>query len=117
MDYKKFIKNNFLNQTIGSYSDNFCNANYQKVEKEFSNCLVWFVPRKVVTSNRQTIHTIFDHIDSLKKKNGLIEKDEIYILVKQYYSEVKHQNVTDEQISQMKMSTIVDVLGYIIDHL
>ena len=133
MDYTFIVKNSFLKHTIGSFTDELGNADIKKVENVMRANLSWYVPKSIVKDNKKIIQSVFDNIDGrtlnkeelkqkkatipLVREDNIIEKAEIYQLVKDYYACVHNVSLKDEDISKMKISKLLDIIAEMVKFL
>ena len=128
MDYTLYIKNALLKQSIGSYMEKLGKISYTDAEKIAVESLQWYVPKKIIKKKTPLMYTIFKYIDGItvnrgegqeaeekaryrtNRKDGYVDKEEIYQLIKDYYRYVLKSPVSNEEISEMKMTKLLDVL-------
>jgi len=127
MEYILFIKYSLLKQNIGTFTDNLGNADIKKIESTVVDNLRWGKLKDALKEedNRKIMVSIFNEIDGrtlnkedlrnkkttvpLKKRDGIIEKAEIYQLVKDYYQYEERIKLSDEDVSKMKMPKLLDI--------
>ena len=123
MDYTIFIKNRFLNTSIGEFSQTFDKTDYKGFERIVTRNTVLGMGKIALTVCRKNVKSVFDKVDGipLKKDNsttpviredGYVDKDEMYQLIKDSYKDVIGDKITDDQVSKM---TIRDAIDLIID--
>ena len=130
MNYEIFVKNDFLNQTVGQFSSNMGLLSFNDVKNLILKNTSWYINKKAVNSffekNNTRIYNIFSEIDGrtlnrdaildkkeiipLKRRDGYIEKQEIYQFIKDYYRCEKNIRLTDEEVSKMKLDTLLDII-------
>ena len=123
MDYTLFIKNNFLNTTIGDFSKNFDKTNYKGFERIVTKNTILGMGKVALVVCRKNVKSVFDKVDGIPlqrgnntlpevRDDGFVDKDEMYQLIKDSYKDVVGDKITDEQVSKM---TIKDAIDLVID--
>ena len=106
---KKFVKNSFLNKPLGEFTQELGNANFNKVMNVIKTNKSIYTPNKAIKHYTPEIYTVFRVVGNSITKDNKIDRAEIYNFVKGYYNKVKHQNLTDEQISNLKIADLLDI--------
>ena len=137
MGFDIFIKNEFLNQSIGQFTDRMGMMSKDDVCDVIVKNKSWYVSksvmRKALAANDDKVSSIFKKIDGrvlnrdaifdgkesveVRRADNLVEKQEIYQLVKDYYREKKDVRLTDEEVSKMKMSEFIEIISKMYDSL
>lgn len=131
MDYRLYIKNSFLKQTIGSFTAKNDNMSCEAVQKIAEDNVSWYVPKGFVRKNSKVIQSIFNQVDGrtlnredilsgktktpVVHQDGKVERAEIFQLVKDYYRCEKGQNVSEHEISNMNITKLLDIFMVMID--
>ena len=137
MGFDIFIKNEFLNQSIGQFTDkmgmmskvDICNVIVQNKSWYVSKSVM----RKALANNEDKVSSIFKKIDGrvlnsdaildgretteVRRADDLLEKQEIFQLVKDYYRQEKNVRLSDEEVSKMKMSEFIEIISKMYDSL
>lgn len=107
---KQFIKNDFLNQSLETFGDKVDKADYKKAMKMINDNMMWYTPRKVVNKYHDNIGIFFEAIGNCVYKNNLVDKEEVFAFVRDYYYVIKKQNISDSQIGKMKVADLLDLI-------
>ena len=121
MDYTIFIKNRFLNTSIGEFSQTFDKTDYKGFERIVTRNTVLGMGKIALKVCRKNVKSVFDKVDGipLKKDNsatpviredGYVDKDEMYQLIKDSYQEVTGQKITNTQISKLTIKEAIDLV-------
>ncbi len=126
MDFDIYVKNKFLNKTMGEFTSEYKYATYNDIENIIMNNKSWYVPNSFIKKGRPIIESIFNSIDGrvlnkdqlrkkltttpVRHKDNLIEKAEIYQLIKDYFHCEKSIDLTNEQVSKLKIKDFLDII-------
>ena len=137
MGFDIYIKKEFLNQPI----EQFTNSAGLLSKKDVCDIILanksWYVPKsimkKALKENDDKVTSIFNKIDGrilnndaildgketveIRRTDNLVEKQEIYQLIKDYYRENKEIRLSNEEVSKMKMSELIDIISKIYENL
>ena len=137
MGFDIYIKKEFLNQSIGQFTDRNNKLSKKDVCDIILNNKSWYIPkgimRKALKNNDEKVTSIFRKIDGrvlnrdaildgketneVRRLDNLVEKQEVYQLVKDYYREEKGIRISDEDVAKMKMYQLIDIITKIYDEL
>ena len=118
MDLRFFFKNRFLKQSFGDFAQRLDNSDYQTFKSLLANNSSWYVPTSLFNKEDKIIHKLFDSIDGsdmsggvfeYKERNSKLEEKELYDWVKYTYKQVKGKDLTDKELSNMKMSEFMRI--------
>lgn len=107
---KPFIKKSFLNQSVSAFSENLGNADFNKVMSVIKNNKTILMPSKLLNNNKDAIYSVFDAISNSITQDNRVDKNEIYDFIRGYYNKVKKQEISDEQISKLRVLDLLDIL-------
>lgn len=121
MDYSIFIKNKFLNRTVGDFSSDFEKVDYKEFEHIVSKNTVLGMGKIAMKICRGSVKSVFDSVDGipinqgngtpvLMRKDGFVDKDEMYQLLKESYKSVKGEDITEEEISKLSVKQAIDLV-------
>ncbi len=120
MDYTFFIKNRFLNSSVGDFTNDFEKTDYKGFEKIVSKNTIWGMGKIAIKVCRKEVQSIFGKIDGIElkdtqnpteiRKDGYVDKDELYQLIKTSYEDTKGEKINDEKISKMTIREAVDII-------
>lgn len=125
MDFRLFFKNRFLRTTFGDFANFIENADYSQFKNTLKTNRSWYVPASLFNTQDKTIRKLFDTIDGSGfgkdaggnpvnnhsgDKNEKLEINEIYDWIKYNYRVYKGSDISDEELSKMKMS---DFMNYV----
>ena len=113
---KRFIKNDFLNQSLETFGNKVDKADYKKAVKMINDNMMWYTPKKVVNKYQDNITIFFDAIGNCIYKNNLVDKEEVFAFVRDYYKVIKKQDISDSQIGKMKVSDLLDLIVIWLKH-
>ena len=129
MDFRLFFKNKFLRKTFGEFANSLDNSDYSKFKQTLKDNRSWYIPASLFNTQDKTIKKLFDTIDGsgLGKdssgnlinnhsgsKNQRLEIQEMYDWIKYNYKLYKGSEISDEELSKMKMS---EFMNYVEDFL
>lgn len=106
---KPFLKKSFLNQSISTFSDNLGNADINKVMSIIQENKTKLLPSKLITKNKKQICSVFNVVGNSITRDNHVSKEELYKFIKGYYKRVKGQDVTDEQIDNLRVFDMIDI--------
>lgn len=121
MDYTLFIKNKFLNTSVGEFSQTFDKTDYKGFERIVTRNTVLGMGKIALKICRKNVKSVFDKVDGipLQKRNdtppvirddGYVDRDEMYQLIKDSYKDVVGNKITDEQVSKMSIKDAIDLI-------
>ncbi len=126
MDYNLFIKNKFLNQSMGDFSTTYNKVDYSGLEKMVSKNTIFGMGKVAMRICRKNVKSVFDSIDGLPlnqdaynsgkdaflltRKDGYVDRDELYQLIKDSFKLVNGKEITDEEISKMTVREAIDLV-------
>lgn len=121
MDYSIFIKNKFLNRTVGDFSSDFEKVDYKEFEHIVSKNTVLGMGKIAMKICRGSVKSVFYSVDGipinqgngtpvLMRKDGFVDKDEMYQLLKESYKSVKGEDITEEEISKLSVKQAIDLV-------
>ena len=136
MGFDIYIKKEFLNQSIGQFTDRNKMLSKKDVCDIILNNKSWYIPkgimRKALKDNDEKVTSIFRKIDGrvlnrdaildgketneIRREDNLVEKQEVFQLVKDYYRQ-KGIRLSDEEVANMKMHQLIDIITKIYDEL
>ena len=136
MGFDIYIKKEFLNQSIGQFTDRNNMLSKKDVCDIILNNKSWYVPkgimRKALKDNDDKVTSVFRKIDGrvlnrdaildgketteIRREDNLVEKQEVFQLVKDYYRQ-KGIRLSDEEVANMKMYQLIDIITKIYDEL
>lgn len=104
-----FIKNSFLNQSVANFSNELGNADFNQVMATIKKNKTALLPQKMLRKCRKKIYSVFNAVGNSITRDNRVDKTEIYEFVKGYYSSVKNENITNEQIDNMRFKDLLDI--------
>jgi hypothetical protein len=121
MDYTIFIKNRFLNTSIGEFSQTFDKTDYKGFERIVTRNTVLGMGKIALKICRKNVKSVFDKVDGIPLNNdnstittiredGYVDRDEMYQLIKNSYQEVTGQKITKTQISKLTIREAIDLI-------
>ena len=126
MDFRLFFKNKFLRTTFGDFVNTLDNGDYSTFKRTLVKNSSWYVPASLFNKEDKIIQKLFNSIDGSSlnngnsdsfeygEKNSKIESQELYDWVRYNYKQFKGKDITDEELSNMKMSEFME---YVVDFL
>ncbi len=125
MDYNFAIKKEFLNQTIGEFASKMGKLDLAGVTKVVRDNTTWYVPSNIINRNTDKINSLFNLIDGrvlngddivsgktktkIRRRDGLIEKQELLQFVKDYFRVEKGKIYSDQVVSGMNIAVLIDI--------
>jgi hypothetical protein len=119
MDYTIFVKNKFLNTTIGDFAKDFDKTDYKGFENIVTENTVFGLGKIAVKVCRKNVKSVFESVDGLPvmqndssvvKKDGYVDKNEMFQLLKNSYLGVNGKEISEEEISKMTVRQAVDLV-------
>ncbi len=121
MDYTLFIKNKFLNQSVNSFAQSFDRVDYKGFEKIVSRNTVLGMGKIATKVCRKSVKSVFESVDGLPlqgsannipqvRKDGFVDRDEMYQLIKNSYETVHGKKITEEELSKMTVKDAIDLV-------
>ena len=120
MDYSLFIKDKFLNQSIGNFSSDFEKTNYKGFENIVTQNSIMGMAKIALIVCRKNVKSVFDKVDgiplkqsgnySITRKDGYVDKDEMFQLIKDSYKYINKKEITNEEVSNMTVKQAVDLV-------
>ena len=115
-----FIKKSFLNQSMGDFSNNFDKTDYRGFEQIVKDNCIWGMGKLAVKVCRGSVKSVFETVDGIPvynqstngviKKDGYVDKDEMFQLIKDSYKTVKGKNISDEELPKMSVKDAIDLV-------
>ncbi len=123
MDFRFFFKNKFLRKTFGEFAASLENADYNKFKQTLKDNSSWYVPGIIFKTKDKIIQGLFDKIDGCGlgrdlngnlinnhsgNANNILELKEMYDWIKYNYKLYKGKEISDDELSKMKMSQFME---------
>ena len=123
MDFRFFFRNKFLRKTFGEFANSLNNSDYTKFKQTLKDNRSWYIPGSLFNTQDKIIKNLFDTIDGsgLGKdeagnlinnhsgnKNDRLELKEMYDWIKYNYKIYMGKEISDEDLSNMKMSQFME---------
>lgn len=123
MDFRFLFRNKFLRKTFGEFANSLNNSDYTKFKKTLKDNRSWYILSSLFEIHDKTIRNLFNAIDGsgLGKdeagnlinnhsgsKNERLELEEMYDWIKYNYKIYKGEEISDEELSKMKMSQFME---------
>ena len=118
MDYTIFVKNKFLSTTIGDFSKDLDKTDYKGFEKIVTRNTIFGMGKVALAICRKSTKSVFYEVDGMpvkqgdtfvSRKDGYVDKDEMYQLIRNSYELVNGEKITNEQISKLTIKEAVDI--------
>ena len=121
MDYTFFIKKKFLNQPVNTFAQSFDKLDYRGFEKIVTRNTVLGMGAVAVKVCRKDVKSVFNSVDGLPlrdgtspipivRKDGFVDRDEFYQLVKDSYQNVHNKELSEEELSKMTVKDVIDLV-------
>ena len=120
MDYSLFIKDKFLYQTVGNFSSGFEKADYMGFERIVAKNSIMGMAKIALLVCHKNVKSVFDKVDgipikqsgqnSIIRKDGFVDRDEMYQLIKESYNFVNGKEITEAEISKMTVKQAIDLV-------
>lgn len=119
MDYTIFIKKKFLEQPVDSFAQTFDRVDYREFEKIVSKNTVFGFGKIATKVCRKSVRSVFDSVDGIKintqtgsvvRKDGFVDRDEMYQLIKDSYKKVNGKEISNEELSNMTVRDAIDLV-------
>ena len=120
MDYTIFIKNKFLNQSVDNFAQSFDRVDYNGFEKIVHRNTIFGMGRIATKVCRKSVKSVFESVDGIPlnnnnnatttRKDGYVDRDEMYQLIKNSYKTVYGKEISKEELSKMTIREAIDLV-------
>lgn len=119
MDYTLLIKQKFLNQSVDFFAQSFDKVDYKGFEKIVSHNTFLGSGKIAIKICRKNVKSVFDSVDgitintsagSFVRKDGFVDRDEMYQLIKNSYKKVYGKEITNDLLSKMTVRNAIDLI-------
>ena len=119
MDYTSFIKNKFLNQSVDSFTNSNERFDFKGLEKIVSQNTVFGMGKIATTILKRDVRSVFESLDGVPlttdngmfvRKDGFIDKDEMYQTLKCCYKSVYGKEVSQDRLSKLTVKQAMSLL-------
>ena len=111
---KGLVKDSFLDQSVEEFTNENCGISYSDLDTIIKKNKSIFVPGFMVKSAREScekeIKWLFDSFDKNIQQDGIVEKEEVFQIIRDYFQNVNNQQVSDEQIEKLKVLDLIDMI-------
>lgn len=111
---KGLVKDSFLDQSVEEFTNENCGISYSDLDTIIKKNKSIFVPGFMVKSAREScekeIKWLFDSFDKNIQQDGIVEKEEVFQIIRDYFQNVNNQQVSDEQIKKLKVLDLIDMI-------
>lgn len=119
MDYTSFIKSKFLNQSVDSFTNSNERFDFKGLEKIVSQNTVFGMGKIATTILKRDVRSVFESLDGVPltadngmfvRKDGFIDKDEMYQTLKCSYKSVYGKEVSQDRLSKLTVKQAMSLL-------
>ena len=119
MNYTIFIKNKFLMQSVNDFAQSFDSVDYSGFEKIVSSNTIFGMGKIAAKICRKSVKSVFESVDGIPlrngngvtvRKDGVVDREEMYQLIKDSYEAVHGKKITQDKLSKMTVKDAIDLI-------